>query len=159
MIEYLTKGLNLEGTETVLDLYSGLGTFSMRLAALSKFVLAVEANHVSVKAGKANANINNLKNIKFVESDVEDFLIANENRFDIVVADPPRSGLGSMVISKILEMKPLKIGYISCNPSTMARDLKLFVESGEYEIEVIKPFDMFPQTYHVESLVLIKRKK
>lgn len=159
MIEYLTKGLNLEGTETVLDLYSGLGTFSMRLAALSKFVLAVEANHVSVKAGKANANINNLKNIKFVESDVEDFLMANENRFDIVVADPPRSGLGSMVISKILEMKPLKIGYISCNPSTLARDLKLFVESGEYEIEVIKPFDMFPQTYHVESIVLIKRKR
>lgn len=157
MIEFLTKNLNLEGSETILDLYSGLGTFSIRLAALSKFVVAVESNHVSVRAGKANANINNLRNIKFIESEVEEFLMANENKFDIIVADPPRSGLGNKAVSKIIDMKPEKIAYISCNPSTLARDLKMFVNSGKYKIEVIKPFDMFPQTYHVEAVVLMSR--
>lgn len=159
MIEFLTKSLNLEGNETVLDLYSGLGTFSIRLAALTKYVVAIEGNHVSVKAGKANANINNIRNIKFIESDVEEFLISNEESFDVVIVDPPRSGLSREVISKIIEMRPRKIGYISCNPSTLARDLKTFLDSGIYELEIVKPFDMFPQTYHIESITILKQKR
>ncbi|MBO8160261.1 MAG: 23S rRNA (uracil(1939)-C(5))-methyltransferase RlmD [Thermosipho sp. (in: Bacteria)] len=158
MIEFLTKKLELKGNEKVLDLYSGLGTFSIRLAALVKHVTAVESSHVAVKAGRANANINNLRNIKFVESAVEEFLDYNEEKYDVVVLDPPRSGAGVEVVKKIIEIAPEKIGYISCNPSTLARDLSLFLQSGKYDIQIIRPFDMFPQTYHIETITILKKR-
>ncbi|ABR31389.1 RNA methyltransferase [Thermosipho melanesiensis] len=156
MIDYLTKNLDLNGNEVVLDLFSGLGTFSIRLALLSKFVVAVGSNHVSVKAGRANANINGLRNIKFIESDAYEFLKNSEKNFDVLVVDPPRSGLGKEMCNEILLRKPEKIAYVSCNPSTFSRDLKMLMEL--YEIKSIKLFDMFPQTYHIESIAILARK-
>jgi 23S rRNA (uracil1939-C5)-methyltransferase len=156
MVEFLTKKLDLNGDEVVLDLFSGLGTFSLRLAALSKFVIAVESSHVSVKAGRANANINGLKNIKFIEADALDYLNQVNEKFDVIVLDPPRTGIGTEAVKKILELSPQKIGYVSCNPTTFARDLKLLLE--KYEIEDIRIFDMFPQTYHIESIAILNRK-
>ncbi|SHH21220.1 23S rRNA (uracil(1939)-C(5))-methyltransferase RlmD [Thermosipho atlanticus] len=158
MIEFLTKSLNLNGSETILELYSGLGTFSIRLAALSKHTTAVESNRVAIKAGKANANINNVRNLRFIEADVKEYLNSHEERYDVVVVDPPRSGLEKEVIDKILEISPEKIGYVSCNPATLARDLKKFLDSGKYKIEIIKPFDMFPQTYHIETITILRKR-
>ncbi|MDK2900355.1 MAG: rRNA (uracil1939-C5)-methyltransferase, partial [Thermosipho sp. (in: thermotogales)] len=77
-------------------------------------------------------------------------------KFDVIVLDPPRAGIGSEAVKKILELSPQKIGYVSCNPTTFARDLKLLLE--KYEIEDIRIFDMFPQTYHIESIAILNRK-
>ncbi|MGC8820837.1 MAG: 23S rRNA (uracil(1939)-C(5))-methyltransferase RlmD [Fervidobacterium sp.] len=151
MVDYVTKKLNLSGNEIVLDLYAGVGTFTMRLAMLSKHVIAVENSHISAKAGRANANINNLRNVKYDESDVGNFLRSFDQRADVVVLDPPRSGAGKEICNEILRISPSKIAYISCDPSTLARDLSVLKE--RYEIIEVQPFDMFPQTYHVETVV------
>ncbi|ODN31169.1 23S rRNA (uracil(1939)-C(5))-methyltransferase RlmD [Fervidobacterium thailandense] len=155
MIEHVVKSLELEGKETILDLYAGVGTFTMRLAMLSKFVTAVENAHIAVKAGRANANINNLRNVKFEEADVEEFLKSYDGSTDVVVLDPPRTGAGKAVCKRILELKPKKIAYISCDPATLARDLAILKE--HYKIKSVQPFDMFPQTYHVETVVVLER--
>jgi len=156
MVEYVTKGLELNGSEIVLDLYAGVGTFTMRLAMLTKYVTAVESSHISVKAGRANANINNLRNVRYEEAEVEEFLSAFQGRADIVVVDPPRAGLDKKVCNEILKLAPQKIAYVSCDPATLARDLAILKE--KYEILSVQPFDMFPQTYHVENVVLMERK-
>lgn len=155
MIEYVTKQLDLKGSERVLDLYAGAGTFSMRLAMLSKHVTAVESSHIAVKAGKANANINNLRNVKFEEADVEEYLKSFDNKVNIIVLDPPRSGAGKEVCEEIIRISPEKIAYISCDPTTLARDLAILKE--KYKIISVQPFDMFPQTYHVETVVLLEK--
>ncbi|ANQ54397.1 RNA methyltransferase [Thermosipho sp. 1063] len=156
MMEYLTKQLDLKDNEVVLDLFSGLGTFSIRLALLSKFVISVESNHVSVKAGRANANINNVRNIRFVESDAYEFLKEYNRNFDVLVLDPPRSGLEKDLSLEILKRNPEKIAYISCNPTTFSRDLSILLE--KYKLKTIRLFDMFPQTYHTESVAILVRK-
>ncbi|MFN3691400.1 MAG: 23S rRNA (uracil(1939)-C(5))-methyltransferase RlmD [Fervidobacterium sp.] len=155
MVEYVTKSLDLKGTENVLDLYAGVGTFTMRLAMLSKHVIAVESSHIAVKAGKANANINNLRNVKYEELDTLEFLKVFESKADIIVLDPPRAGAGKDVCKEILRIAPEKIAYVSCDPSTLARDLSMLKE--KYQVESVQPFDMFPQTYHVETVVIMKK--
>jgi len=155
MVEYVTKQLDLKGSERVLDLYAGVGTFTMRLAMLSKYVTAVESSHISGKAGKANANINNLRNVKYEEANVEEYVKAFDDEADVIVLDPPRGGAGKGVCEEILRIGPEKIAYISCDPSTLARDLAILSE--KYKIVAVQPFDMFPQTYHVETVVLMER--
>lgn len=155
MIEYVTKSLELTGNEKILDLYAGVGTFSMRLAMLSKHVTAVESSHISAKAGRANANINNLRNVKYEEADVLEFLKNYNSNADVIVLDPPRGGAGKQVCVEILRIQPKKIAYISCDPSTLARDLAILKE--KYRILSVQPFDMFPQTYHVECCALLER--
>ncbi|MCX7653291.1 MAG: 23S rRNA (uracil(1939)-C(5))-methyltransferase RlmD [Fervidobacterium sp.] len=154
MIEYVTKKLELNGTENVLDLYAGIGTFTMRLAMLSKHVTAVESSHISAKAGRANANINNLRNVRYEETDVLEFLKNYDSPVDVIVLDPPRSGAGRQVCQEILRIQPKKIAYISCDPSTLARDLSILKE--KYKILSVQPFDMFPQTFHVENVALLQ---
>lgn len=153
MVEYVTKGLELNGNETVLDLYAGVGTFTMRLAMLTKYVTAVETSHIAVKAGRSNANINNVRNVRYEEAEVEEFLKSFQGRADVVVVDPPRAGLDKKACNEILELAPQKIAYVSCDPATLARDLAILKE--KYEILSVQPFDMFPQTYHVECIVLM----
>lgn len=155
MVEYVTKGLELTGNETVLDLYAGVGTFTMRLAMLTKYVTAVESSHIAVKAGRSNANINSLRNVRYEEAEVEEFLKSFQGRADVVVVDPPRAGLDKKVCNEILKLAPKKIAYVSCDPATLARDLAILKE--KYEILSVQPFDMFPQTYHVECVVLMTR--
>ncbi len=152
----LFDSLNLSGEEVVLDLYSGVGLFSLRLSSAAKKVIGVESSRISVKAAKANANINDRRNTTFVESDVLDFLKSYDKRSDIVVLDPPRSGAGKEVMREILRISPKKIAYVSCEPSTLVRDVKILVDGG-YSVESVQPFDMFPQTFHVETLTLLKR--
>jgi 23S rRNA (uracil1939-C5)-methyltransferase len=98
---------------------------------------------------------NNLRNVKFEEADVEEFISSFEGKADVVVLDPPRGGAGKKVCEEILRISPEKIVYISCDPSTLARDLAMLKE--KYEILSVQPFDMFPQTYHVETVALMSR--
>ncbi len=158
ILDHVYEELNLEGNETVLDLYSGIGTFSIRVAKGAGKVIAVESSRVSVKAGKSNANINRVQNVAFVEADVENFLTSVSERIDKVILDPPREGAGIKVMRRLLDIRPTRIVYVSCEPSTLARDLKVLVEEG-YSIEKIQPFDMFPHTFHIETVVTLSRKE
>lgn len=138
----------------LLDLYSGVGLFSIYLAPLFKYVTGVENNGVSVKAAHSNANINNIKNVSFVKADVGEFIKEYDKKVDLLIVDPPRSGLGKEILTKILQLKPKNIFYLSCDPTTLARDLSKLKES--YKIEFIKPFDMFPNTFHIENFAFLK---
>ncbi|MCW5824173.1 MAG: 23S rRNA (uracil(1939)-C(5))-methyltransferase RlmD [Cyanobacteria bacterium TGS_CYA1] len=161
-------------TSVILDAYAGVGTIALWLAPGAKRVVAIEDHPQAVLDGRANVEINNFDNIEFEEGDVEKVLpelIKRNFKPDCIVLDPPRKGVSGSVIDSVLQLAPKKIVYMSCNPVTLARDLaKLLSDSssnspenreiGEnigYKVERILPFDMFPQTYHVESLALLKR--
>ena len=154
LIDHVYRELALQGNEVVLDLYAGIGTFSVRTSFSAARVISVESSRVAVKAGKANANINSRRNIEYVEQDVLDFLKNYSGRADRIILDPPRSGAGPEVVKEIVRLSPERIVYVSCEPSTLVRDLKVLVENG-YSIVGVKPFDMFPQTYHVETAVTL----
>lgn len=138
--------------DIVFDLYCGIGTISLFIAKYAKEVYGIEIIEEAVKNAKKNAKVNNIQNIEFISGDVEFILdkLINKNKIipDIVMLDPPRKGLDRKSIENILEIKPKKLVYISCNPATLVRDLLLFEE--QYEIKSIKPVDMFPFTSHVE---------
>lgn len=150
----------LTGEETVIDAYCGIGTISLFLAKKAKKVIGIEIVEDAVKDARINAQENGVTNVEFhcgkVESLLPDMTKAGL-RPDIVVVDPPRKGCDRSLINCLLEVKPAKIVYVSCNPSTLARDMKLLGEGG-YVHEVVQPIDMFPQTGHVECVVGIQRK-
>jgi len=138
--------------DSVLDLYCGTGTISICLAPKVDKVVGVEQVSDSIKMANENASLNNCSKVEFVESDVKDFLThqpENTEQFDIVVTDPPRSGMHPKVLKRLIQMSSEKILYISCNPATFARDAKEFVESG-YKLPLVQPVDMFPHTRHIE---------
>jgi len=154
LIDHVYRELDLQGNEVVLDLYAGIGTFSMRTSYSSARVIAVESSRVAVEAGKANANVNGRRNIEYIESDVLDFLKSYQGRADKVILDPPRSGAGLDVMKEILRLSPERVVYVSCEPSTLVRDVQ-FLQNEGYSVVRVKPFDMFPQTYHVETVVTL----
>lgn len=146
-----------EKTDVLLDAYSGIGTIGIMFSDYVKNVISVEINQVSVKNAIQNARINNIKNVRFYKEDATPFInsLLSENVvIDIVVVDPPRAGLDSAFIDSLLKLKPKKIVYISCNPTTLTRDLKIMT-SSDYSIKRIQPVDMFAQTYHVETVVML----
>lgn len=147
--------------DIVFDLYCGIGTISLFIAKYAKEVYGIEIIEEAVKNAKKNAKVNNIQNIEFISGDVEFILdkLINKNKIipDIVMLDPPRKGLDRKSIENILEIKPKKLVYISCNPATLVRDLLLFEE--QYEIKSIKPVDMFPFTSHVECVAVLQLKK
>lgn len=143
-------------TPKVLDLYCGTGTIGIYISEYAKNVLGVEINPISIEDAKINKNRNNIKNIEFMVGDTKDFLRNNKNIVDIIIVDPPRAGLDKDVVIDLIKIAAKEIIYVSCDPVTLARDLKLFKD--KYEIETIIPFDMFPNTYHVENICILKRK-
>ena len=147
--------------DTVFDLYCGIGTISLFMAKYAKKVYGIEIVKEAIDAAKENAKINNVDNTEFYAGDVEVVLdeLINKNKVkaDIVMFDPPRKGLDKKSINNILQIKPKKLVYISCNPATLIRDLKMFEE--QYEIKTIVPVDMFPWTSHVECVSLLCLKK
>ena len=152
VIDFLLDRLApLEG-KRVLDLYAGAGNFSIPLAAHAEEVVAVEENAYASDDGVRNGELNNMQNMRFVKSTAEKYRLTR--KFDIVLLDPPRLGLSSEVVKKILENPPAMIVYISCNPSTLARDLKKLGE--KYDLMSLRQIDFFPQTYHVESVSLLQ---
>ena len=138
----------------ILELYCGIGSITMKLAGKSKRVTAVEEWAEAVDAMKANLDINKITNVTPVCSDAGSYISSDEAAFDAVLLDPPRSGCSDNVISSIISKNIPKIVYISCNPATLARDLRKFMDSG-YIIDNIKAFDMFPQTSHVECCCIL----
>ena len=152
----------LTGKETVLDLYCGIGTIGIFAAKKAKQVYGIEVIENAVKDAKENAEINNVKNAEFylgeVENILEDILEKNKVKPDVVFVDPPRKGLDNKTIEILKDLMPKKIVYVSCNPATLARDLKLLEE--KYNIKEITPVDMFPYTKHIETVsVLIKKQQ
>ena len=156
IIQHIMNEMGQSVGNSLLDLYSGIGTFSITIGNQMKKVTSVESNPVSVKALKANANLNGMFGIDLVMNDVVDFLKSNERQFSTVILDPPRAGVGDGI--RLLEkVKPSRIFYVSCDPATLARDTAKLIESG-YEISSVKAFDMFPQTWHVETVCLLERR-
>lgn len=150
----------LTGKENVFDLYCGIGTIGLFASRKANKVYGIEVIPEAIVDAKRNAVINNVKNIEFVAGEVESELpkILKEENIspDVVFVDPPRKGCATSVIKKLLEVKPSKIIYISCNPATLARDLKLLSEG--YSIKEITPVDQFCYTHHVECVASLKLK-
>lgn len=147
---------NLTGQETVYDLYCGIGTISLSVAGKAKKVIGVEIVPEAVKDAIENAKANNIDNAEFYVGKAEEVVpkLIQKEKADVVILDPPRKGCDQALIETILEIKPKKVVYISCNPATLARDLALL---QGYEVKKAIPFDMFPKTPHVECVVLMSR--
>lgn len=160
MKDHVLSLASLKGTERVVELYSGGGNFTVPLASRAGMVIGIEASESSVKDGIENARINDIRNATFRKATAENGLQEMQNQkfkiqnVDLVVVDPPRDGCSRKVIEGIASLKPGRIIYVSCNPSTLARDLIRFQSLG-YEAVSSKPFDMFPQTFHIESVTEI----
>ena len=154
------EGAKITKNDVVFDLYCGIGTISLFMAKHAKKVYGIEIVEEAIEAAKENAKINNVSNTEFIAGDVEEILdyLINRNNIipDIVMVDPPRKGLDNKSIENILKIKPKKIVYISCNPATLVRDLSKMEE--KYNIEFIKPVDMFPFTGHVECVAVLNLK-
>ena len=145
----------LTGKETVLDLYSGTGTIAIYLAADAKEVIGLEIAQSAVIDAENNCRINRISNCRFILGDLRKTLGQVIARPDVMIIDPPRSGMHGDVVRQVLEMQPKRIVYVSCNPATMARDIGLMKES--YSVLEVQPFDMFPHTHHIESVARMER--
>ncbi len=149
----------LQGDEEVLDLYCGNGTISIFLSPSAKKVIGVEAVEETVQNARRNAELNAVNNCEFIQGETKKVLkdLELDNRTpQLVVIDPPRAGLHPRGIKSLLNIKPLKIIYVSCNPATLARDLRVLCEK-DYKLENVQPVDMFPHTYHIESVAKLVR--
>ncbi len=151
----------LQGDEIVYDLYSGAGTISIFVSERAKEVYAFESVESAVIDAEENKEINNTLNVHFFTADLyKSFLPLVEEKNlhlpDVVILDPPRSGMHTNTINDIIKLSPKKVVYVSCNPTTQVRDIKLFTNSG-YKLIKIKPVDMFPHTYHIENVALMIR--
>lgn len=143
--------------DEIIDFYCGTGTIGIYLATLAKKVIGVDCVPEAIRDANDNARINHVKNCQFICSDIIKFKILNLKFHDnsIIVIDPPRAGLPKKLISKLPTSSFKRLIYVSCNPATFARDLKLFKKQGIYA-EKIQPIDMFPYTHHIEAVALLK---
>lgn len=148
---------NLTGEETVWDLYSGIGTLALALARKAKKVTGIEENPFAVEDAIQNAvNNNAIGHVEFLVGKVEARMMKIEEQPDLVVLDPPRAGIHPAVVKRLLELKPGRMVYVSCDPGTLARDLGMLTQGG-YRVDSVQPVDMFPWTMHVETIVRINR--
>ncbi len=150
----------LTGNELVYDLYTGTGTIANFVAHQARQVIGIEYVPEAIEDAKVNAEINGLANTLFYAGDMKDILnrefIDRHGTPDVIITDPPRAGMHTDVIDTILFAAPRRIVYVSCNPATQARDLQLL--DGAYRVVAVQPVDMFPQTHHVENVVLLERR-
>jgi 23S rRNA (uracil1939-C5)-methyltransferase len=151
MIRLIKDTLGHINGKRVLDLYSGAGNFSLPLAGDAD-VTAVEESPYAIEDGRRNLEINGIRNCRFVNSPAERYL--TRERFDILILDPPRPGLSNQVVKNIHSLLPEQIVYISCDPATFSRDLKKL--AWKYDIESVRMVDLFPQTFHIESLAFLQ---
>ncbi len=148
----------LNGTQTVYDLYCGTGSIGIFVSRLAKKIVGVEMMEDAIKDAKENADINSLDNAVFFAGDVidicNDAFFENQGRPDVIVTDPPRAGMHEKLVKKLLDIAAPTVVYVSCNPATQARDLALLNE--KYAVTKIQPVDMFPHTLHIENVVQLK---
>lgn len=149
----------LKGDETVFDLYCGIGTISLFLARKAKKVVGVEIIPEAIEDARENARINDIYNVEFHVGAAEEIipkLYQQGYKADVVVVDPPRKGCDETLLDTVVKMQVKKVIYVSCNPSTMARDLR-FLEDKGYKTVEVQPVDLFPHTYHVEVIVKLEK--
>ena len=152
------KLADLNGDELVYDLYTGTGTIANFVAGHAKKVIGLEYVEAAIEDAKINSSINGISNTEFYAGDMKDLLdeefLNTHGKPDVVITDPPRAGMHEDVCKMLLQAAPRRIVYVSCNPATQARDLKIL--SAKYRIEAVQPVDMFPHTMHVENVVSLK---
>ena len=161
LYDLVRRYVSLSGSENVLDLYSGVGSIALYLAPFAGRVRGVERYAPAVADATANAALNGADNCRFYCAKAEDILprwAAAGCAFDVAVLDPPRAGCDKRLLDAVAGIAPPRIIYVSCNPATLARDLKILTGQG-YFIESLQPVDMFPRTHHVETVVLMSRVK
>lgn len=156
LIETLIKvAIDEAQGETALDLYCGVGLFSLPLARNFSKVIGIEANDKAIDFAKENAELARLANVEFYAENTSEWLTENQlQKIDFILLDPPRSGTEKATIEHILKLKPTQISYVSCDPATLARDLRILTQ--DYLIESITALDLFPQTHHIETIVRLK---
>ncbi|MCK4879475.1 MAG: 23S rRNA (uracil(1939)-C(5))-methyltransferase RlmD [Bacteroidales bacterium] len=148
----------LKGDEVLYDLYTGTGTIANFMAGRARSVVGIESVPESIEDAKVNSEINGIGNTHFFAGDMKDIFtdsfIAENGRPDVIITDPPRTGMHTKVVEQILKIAPERIVYVSCNPATQARDVELLASS--YRVTKIQPVDMFPHTHHVENVALLE---
>ena len=152
---------DLKGDEIIYDLYSGAGTITIYCSDKAKYVYGFESVESAVSDAEENTKLNKVENVSFIQSDLyKSFLpvIKKKNipKHEVIIIDPPRSGMHKNTVEDVLQLNPNKIVYVSCNPTTQARDIRMMIEGG-YELIKIRPVDMFPHTYHIENVALLSR--
>ena len=151
---------DISGTDTVLDIYCGIGTITLAAAIKAKRAIGVEIVDQAISDARKNANRNGIENAEFHSGSAEELvpkLIERKIRPDVVILDPPRKGSDEETLSAIAIAAPERIVYISCNPATLARDIKFLMEFG-YSVKHVTAVDMFPHTAHVETVVLLTQR-
>ncbi len=157
VLDLIVDRVGFTGTETLVDAYCGIGTFTLPLAKRVGRVLGIEVHPGSVKQATANARLNGIENAEFRAGEVEDLLPNLEIQPDVVLLDPPRTGCDRAVLDALTAMQPARIVYISCKPATLARDLQILCNQGNYQLDLVQPADFFPQTSHVECVAFLTR--
>jgi 23S rRNA (uracil1939-C5)-methyltransferase len=151
----------LKGNEIIYDLYSGAGTIAIFISDKAKKVYAFESVESAIDDAQVNAELNKINNVKFFSADLYKSFLPIVDKYnipkpDVIIIDPPRSGMHPTTVNDVITLSPEKIVYVSCNPTTQARDIKLMVETG-YKLIKIRPVDMFPHTFHIENVALLKK--
>jgi 23S rRNA (uracil1939-C5)-methyltransferase len=150
--------LNPSEDDVLLDLYCSTGTIGISMAHNVKKVVGIEQVEQPIENAKENAVTNNVSNAEFYAMTAEQWVNQNGSIFDVIAVDPPRIGLTKDVVNFLVNSNAKRIVYVSCNPSTLARDLKIILGENIYNVKEIIPIDMFPQTHHVEVVVLLELK-
>jgi 23S rRNA (uracil1939-C5)-methyltransferase len=153
LADLVRERLKLTGNETVVDAYAGVGTFAVMLAPYVRDVIAIEESPSATE--DAEVNLDGVPNVAYYKGKVEHILPELDIQPDIVLLDPSRPGCHKKTLEKVVEFKPKRIVYVSCNPATLARDLRYLVDEG-YKLLDVTPVDMFPQTYHIESVSILE---
>jgi 23S rRNA (uracil1939-C5)-methyltransferase len=154
MVQHLLACLPVSLSTTLLDVYCGVGLFSAFLAPKCGRLIGIEAS--SSACEDFAVNLDEFDHVELYEGLVEEVIPLLEAKPDIVLVDPPRAGLEKHVVDGILKLSPRVIAYVSCDPSTLARDSKRLIEGG-YNLKQVTPFDLFPQTYHIESISIFEQ--
>jgi len=160
LLKVILDELQLQGTEIVVDAYCGIGTLTLPIAQRAEFCLGLEVQEEAVEIAIENAKVNSIRNARFKAGTVAKLLpnvqeSLRDQTPDIVVLDPPRKGCGDRVLDALIALHPQRIAYMSCNPATLARDLKRLCGEGGYHLQRVQPADFFPQTAHVECVAFL----
>nr|MBC7244528.1 23S rRNA (uracil(1939)-C(5))-methyltransferase RlmD [Chloroflexota bacterium] len=154
LISLVSTYLDPKPDSTVLDVYCGVGTFALAMAEKAKQVIGIESNAAAIADAQANAM--DMENVLFVQGLAEEILPTLDIQSPLVLVDPPRSGMDRKALAALVNLLPTRIVYVSCDPATLARDIKRLLASG-YQLCEVQPIDMFPQTHHIECVALLER--
>jgi 23S rRNA (uracil1939-C5)-methyltransferase len=157
LLTWIGEQLQLQGTELLLDAYCGIGTLSLPLAKQVQQVVGIEVQAEAIAQAKYNADRNQITNAEFQIGTVEAILPSFALQPDIVLLDPPRKGCDPIVLDRLRQLHPTRIAYMSCNPATLARDLKILCAENRYQLQLVQPADFFPQTSHIEAAAILQR--